>query len=195
MSPAISEPLATIIAVYCCALSVKMLDDFLDRELDARAGRSNWARQLADGTPVYAILLLALAACLNAPVSLTLFFASYSIGMFHDLWQTFPSKLTGWQESLLVLGLGAIFFPWQQMLFSLLFVLAVQLTDDCLDYHLDRMAGQRNLAHRLGIVESLLLTGIALLSACWISSELFVQTLCGAGLFYLSQFYKEVLKC
>nr|WP_092067845.1 hypothetical protein [Dendrosporobacter quercicolus]NSL46808.1 hypothetical protein [Dendrosporobacter quercicolus DSM 1736]SDL64654.1 hypothetical protein SAMN04488502_101447 [Dendrosporobacter quercicolus] len=194
MSPAIFEFACIALAVLLCALAVKLTDDFLDRDLDAAAGQNNWTQHLGSGTPVYAMLLLAVSAGLRADICLPLFLSSYITGMFNDLRQPFPSRLTGWQECLLVLAAGAILFSWNIMLFSLLFIIAVQLADDCLDYSADLLSGQRNFAHRFGIVESLLLAIIALLLSCWLNPALFGPVLCGAGLFYLSLFYKEALK-
>src|SRR5689334_11285163 len=104
-----------------------MTDDILDKDKDAACSRPNLVNLLGPGTMVYAILCLGIAASINAPVTLALFFASYIIGMFNDLRQILPSKLSGWQESILVTFLGWIFFGWKLMLFSLLFVIAIQL--------------------------------------------------------------------
>lgn len=194
MLPVIFKFVLSTLAVFLCALAVKLVDDFLDCEFDVISGRENWARHLGTGTLVYAMLFLAFAAGLDAAISVPLFLSSYMLGMFNDFRQIFPSKLTGWQETFLVLFIGIVIFSWDAMLFSLLMIIAVQLIDDSLDYSVDILTGQRNLAHRLGMVESLLLAVIALLSAYWLNPVQFVPVLCGIALFYLSLFYKEALK-
>ncbi|MDF2569333.1 MAG: hypothetical protein K0R55_937, partial [Sporomusa sp.] len=54
--------LSTAAAVACCSAAVKLADDYLDREFDAIAGKTNWAEILGQGTMLYAMFLLALAA-------------------------------------------------------------------------------------------------------------------------------------
>ncbi len=193
MWPAMFEWLATALAAGLCSLAVKLTDDWLDRDRDLAAGRPNWAAAIGTGTMVYAALFLTLAAGINAAVSLALFFASYIVGMFNDLGRLFPSRLSGWQESLLVLAAGLILAGWRTMLFSLLFVAAVQLLDDCLDRADDRLAGQRNLACRFGAAECLLAALILLLAAWWLSAGLFGPVCAGVTAVYgLSLRFKGV---
>lgn len=178
------EALTVCLAVILCAAAVKLLDDWLDQDHDLVAGPTNLAVLLGPGTTVYAALLLAMAAAINAHVSLALFFASYSIGMFNDFGRVLPSRLRGWQEALLVCGLGTVLLGWRIMLFSLLFIAAVQLFDDCIDLAADRRAGQRNLASRFGPVECLLTGLLFLLAAWWLDGDLFPPALAGTTLFY-----------
>lgn len=179
------EALTISLAVMLCAAAVKLLDDWLDRESDLAAHQGNWAAALGPGAIVYAALLLALATALNTAVSLALFFACYSIGMLNDLGCLMPSRLRGWQESLVVLAFGAVLCGWRLMLFALLFIGAVQLLDDCLDLAADRAAGLRNLACRLGQAECLLAGLACLLAAWWLEGRLFLPVLAGAAAFYL----------
>ena len=183
-------------AAALCSLAVKLTDDWLDRDRDAAVGRINWATRLGTGTMVYAALFLALAAGINAAVSLALFFASYIVGMFTDLGRRLPSRLTGWQESLLVLVAGAMLCGWRTMLFAGLFVSAVQLIDDCIDLAGDRLAGQRNLACRFGTAECLLGGLTLLLAAWWLDAGLFTPVFAGvAAVYCLDLRAREVMKC
>lgn len=183
MWPAMSD-LTTALAAALCAVTVKLTDDWLDRDRDQAVGRSNWAAAIGAGAMIYAALFLALAAGINAAVSLALFFASYVVGMFNDLGRLLPSRLTGWQESVLVLAAGIALCGWRTMLFAVLFVAAVQFLDDCIDLAGDRLAGQRNFACRLGTAECLL-TGLTLLTASWwLDTALFGPVLAGVALVY-----------
>jgi 1,4-dihydroxy-2-naphthoate octaprenyltransferase len=184
MWPTMFEFPLTALAVILCSCAVKLTDDFLDQEHDLSGGRANWAARLGPGTMVYALLLLALAASINTRISLSLYFASYIIGMFTDLGRILPSRLSGWQESVLVMIIGIILFDLRTMIFSLLFITAVQLIDDCIDIHSDRLCGQRNFACRLGVLECWLLAITALLAAWWIDEHLFAPVLTGAAIFY-----------
>jgi len=191
MLPEISEFLITAWSVVCCSVAVKLTDDYLDQDIDTAVHSINWAQRLGPGTMVYAMLFLALSASLNASVSLSLFFSCYVVGMFNDMSRVFPSKLTGYQESLLLFVLGVMIFGWQVMTFSFLFILSVQLIDDILDIHLDRLSGQRNLAHRFGTVECLLAAIIALLLSWYLLSDLFPSVFSGASAFYIIVLFIE----
>ncbi|MDT8901408.1 hypothetical protein [Anaeroselena agilis] len=183
------------LAATLCSLAIKLTDDWLDRDRDAAVGRVNWSAKLGVGAMVYAALFLALAAGINASVSLALFFASYVVGMFTDLGRRLPSRLTGWQESLLVMAAGTALCGWRTMLFAALFVSAVQLIDDCVDRAGDRLAGQRNFACRFGAAECLL-GGLALLLASWwLDAGLFVPVFAGvAAVYFLDLRLKEVMR-
>jgi 1,4-dihydroxy-2-naphthoate octaprenyltransferase len=181
-------------SVVCCAAAVKLADDFLDKEMDIRSGQLNWAVPLGNGALFYAILCLIIAAGLNSQVSLPLFLASYIVGMFNDYQHIFPSNLTGFQESLLVFVVGLCLFGMQSMLFSLSFILAIQLFDDCLDIHRDKLAGYRNWAYRFGLTECCLLGALFIILAWYISEMIFFSVLSGAVFFYSIIYWQEVAK-
>lgn len=182
MLPETYEFIGTSFSVIFCAAGIKLADDFLDQEIDQT--KSNLATMLGKGSMLYAMLSMALAASLNAPVSISLFLSSYIIGMFHDLKHDFPSHLTGFQESILVLLFGVFFLGWQLMLFSFFFIASIQLLDDYIDDFEDRLAGHRNWSHRLGRIECFLLFLLTLLTAWFIDEQLFFSVFLGTGIFY-----------
>lgn len=184
MWPKIFSFLTTTAAVACCAAAIKLADDYLDSEADAVVGKTNWAKVLGPGAMLYAMFLLALAAGINATLSLSLFFASYISGMFSYLGDKYPSRLTGFQESLLAFIVGIMLFGWNNMLFSLSFVAAIQLFDDYIDAHSDRLSGQRNLANRFGHIECLVLSLVCLLVAWGVNEYYFIPTVLGSGIVY-----------
>jgi 4-hydroxybenzoate polyprenyltransferase len=177
--------LSTTAAVACCSAAVKLADDYLDREFDAIAGKTNWAEILGQGTMLYAMFLLALAAGINTTLSLSLFLASYVVGMFNSMREKFPSRLNGFQESLLALTVGMGLFGWNNMVFSFSFVLAVQLFDDYLDVHSDHLSGQRNLANRFGCLECLVLGLICIVVAWGVNEDLLLPVAVGTTVVYL----------
>ncbi|WP_371370994.1 hypothetical protein [Sporomusa aerivorans] len=185
MWPEMFEFLSTVIAAACCSAAVKLADDYLDMDYDAIAGKPNWAEILDRGTMLYAMFLLALAAGINATLSLSLFFASYIVGMFSCLRDKFPSRLNGFQESMLAFTAGIILFGWNQMMFSVCFVAAVQLFDDYLDAQSDQLAGQRNLANRLGKVECIVVFLLCTILAWDFDNQLFFPALAGTTIVYL----------
>lgn len=184
MWPVIYNFACIVTAVSCCAFAIKLADDYLDQEQDRLSGQANWTDILGIGTMFYAIFFISIAAAIHSPISLSLFFASYIVGMFNDFKSRFPLGLTGWQESLLTLLISLALFGWEIMLFSLSFVIAVQLIDDCIDIKIDSNSGRRNLACRLGCMECGLVALLALLFAWWLNEALFFPVLTGIALVY-----------
>lgn len=194
MLSAIFDFLTSSAAVLFCAAAVKLADDFLDKEMDIRSGQHNWALPLGNGALFYAIIFLVFAAGLNSKVSLPLFLASYIIGMFNDYQHIFPSRLTGFEESLVVLIGGLCLFGWQSMLFSLSFIMALQLFDDCLDIHRDKLAGNRNWAYRFGLTECSLFGALCIILAWYINEQTFFPVISGAVVFYGALYLQEGAK-
>lgn len=184
MWPAIFNFACIVTAVACCAFAIKLADDYLDQEQDRLAGQANWTDILGIGTMFYAIFFISIAAAINSSISLSLFFASYIVGMFNDLHSRFPLGLTGWQESLLTLIISLTLFGWDITFFSLSFVIAVQLIDDCIDIKIDSNSGRRNFACRLGCMECSLAALLALLFAWWLNEVLFFPVLSGIVFVY-----------
>lgn len=180
---------ATVVAVILCAVAIKLADDFLDEEIDENIGNENWSIILGRGAPIYAMLFLSLSIYLNPPVSLSLFLASYSIGMLHDLKQRLPTNLTGYQESLIAFIIGIILCGWKLMIFAILFVIGVQLIDDCIDVQNDKLAGYRNLAYRLGCVEAYLLAVLSMLVSWWVAEDYFLPVFLATVIFYFGHFW------
>jgi len=185
------EMIDIFMSVVFCAIAVKLVDDFLDLQLDVQVHSYNFSQKLGNSGVIYGMLSLACAASINASVALPLFFASYSIGMFHDLQQSFPSGFTGLQESMIVILIGTLISSWQNMLFSILFIFSVQLIDDYIDMYQDQLAGHRNLAHRLGKVECVLLSLLTLLAAWQLKGNLFLPVLLGTVTFYSALLYYQ----
>ena len=189
MWPETFEFIRLTLAVICTSAAVKLVDDFLDMQHDNAVGFFNWAEVLGRGTLIYAMLFLVIGAALYTPLSLTLFLSSYIVGMFNDLNKLFPSRLSGLGESLLVGITGLIIFGLHLMMFSLCFVIFIQLLDDCIDLKIDNLAGKRNLAYRVGPSICLLLAIAFLLLAWNIDEQLIVPTLTGTAIVYIVSLY------
>lgn len=185
MWPEIFDFFSTTIAVACCSAAIKLADDYLDKDYDAIAGKTNWADIFDKGTMLYAMFLLALSAGINAPLALSLFLGSYIVGMFSTMHDRFPSRLNGFQESLVAFTVGIVLLGWSKMLFALSFVFAIQLFDDYIDAHSDCLSGQRNLVNRYGKVECLLVGSVCTLVAFGQNEQLFIPTLVGTAIVYL----------
>lgn len=194
MWPEIFDFITTSLAVSCCAFAVKLADDYLDQEYDKRAGRANFAYVLGKGTMFYAMLLMIIAAALNMKISLSLFLASYIVGMFNDFNTIFPLGLTGWQETSIILLLSSALFGIHLTSFALMIVTAVQLLDDCIDVSIDRRVGQRNFACRFGVFECLLTAILCLLASWWLGEMYIGPVLTGTALSYASVMRWQVVR-
>ena len=189
MWPETFEFIRLTLAVMCTAAAIKLVDDFLDVQHDNAVGFFNWTEILGRGTIIYAMLFLSVGAALYTPLSLTLFLASYIVGMFNDLHKLFPSHLNGLGESQLVGIIGIIIFGLRLMMFSLFFVVFMQLLDDCIDIKIDKLAGKRNFAHRVGPFICLLSATAVLLIAWNIDEQLIAPTLTGSAVVYIFSVY------
>ena len=182
MLHAMCEFISIMFSVILSAIAIKLADDYLDQDMDK--SEKNFATALGKGSMLYGMLSMALAASLNASISLSLFFASYIIGMFHDLKNLFPSRLSGFQESVLIFIVGIILLGWKIILFSIFFVISIQLLDDYIDDSKDELIGHRNWAHRLGRVECFLLFILTLLISWIINEEIFPAVFLGTVVSY-----------
>lgn len=168
----ISEWTTAFFSAALCSAAIKLLDDYLDRELDEISGEHNWINDLGVGVIAYSLPLLAVSVALQPQIGLTLFLASWTIGMYRDLHVRYPSRLRGWQESVLGVAVGVYFAGWRIMLCSLFIAGAVQLFDDVIDRYTDQTTGMRNLAHRwgagfCGIAGTVLLISANLMASAW----------------------------
>ncbi|HEY8417054.1 MAG TPA: hypothetical protein VIK93_03340 [Limnochordales bacterium] len=150
-------------AVVAAGVAIKLMDDWLDRELDALTGRVTLAAALGNGVIAYALAALAIGMLLQPPVAGTLFLAAYALGMAHDATRRLPTGLAAWQELLLAVGAGMLLAGPYVMVASMVAMIFVQCADDLLDWAEDRRRGLRSWAERLGRVETALVAGIALL--------------------------------
>lgn len=143
---AVVSAMRQLAVVVLVALSVKLLDDFLDDE----APEPDRAR------PVYALLALSVGVVLAPSPAVSLFLAAYVVGMLKDVGRPFPSGLRGWQEMAVVALAGLLFLGWREMGGSLVLMAGVQLGDDLLDWAADRRDGRPSMVGRWGAGECLL---------------------------------------
>lgn len=181
----VSELLLLFFSTVFCAAAVKLVDDYLDKELDAIDNQPNWIVRLGDGTVVYAMPLMVISISLRSDTSAALFLSAWAIGMFQHLGIKYPSGLHGWQEAVLSIGFGCLLAGWRVMLLALLITLGVQLVDDMLDRRSDCHRGLRNLADRWGMTECFLLVCICFFSAWWIAKGVIWPILGGIAVIYL----------
>lgn len=144
---------------------IKLMDDYLDQDLDKIEGKYTLAMFLEKATLPYTLLCTVMCMALEPMLTGSLFLASYLVGMGHDLQRQLPLGWTAWQESLLFGLFGLVGFGIAEMIGSLLIVLFIQLADDFVDYHSDSITSRRNFVLQLGLWESFILGVIVLVAA------------------------------
>lgn len=144
---------------------IKLMDDYLDQDLDKIEGKYTLAMFLDKATLPYTLLCTVMCMALEPALSGSLFLASYLIGMGHDLKRPLPLGWTAFQEILLFGIFGVIGFGFREMISSLLIVFFVQMADDFVDYRSDFLTDRRNFVLRLGQWESVILGVIVFVTA------------------------------
>jgi hypothetical protein len=142
------------VAVFCTGCVIKLVDDYLDQELDVIVGKYSLAQRIGIGTVAYALVIFALAVSLNWKLSVVLFFASYITGMVFDVRQQLPTGLSGFQEILAITGLSCWLTGITITIAAVFIMLFVQIIDDWLDMRSDARTGQLNFFYKLGIMET-----------------------------------------
>jgi len=169
-------------AVLAAGAAIKLMDDYLDRDMDALAGRRTLAARLGAGTVAYALAALALGMLLEPKTAGSLFLAAYGLGMGHEPGRRLPSGLTAWQESIGAVAAGTVLAGPAPMAASLLAMVVVQCADDLIDLAGDRRRGHRSWAVRLGTVETGLLGLAALLTGLVLAPLLMIVVIAAAAL-------------
>ncbi len=135
---------------------IKLMDDYLDQELDKIEGKYTLAMVLDKAVLPYALLIMTMTMAIDPGLSGSLFLASYAVGMGHDLKRTLPLGWTGLTESILFSIFGFLVFGFLEMFSSLMVIIGIQLVDDFLDYYTDAHFSRRNFVIRFGFLESML---------------------------------------
>jgi 1,4-dihydroxy-2-naphthoate octaprenyltransferase len=162
----------TLMCLVLSGATIKLMDDYLDAEYDICRGKHTLAVKLSRATLPYALVLGFLAAYLNLNIAISVFFGSYAVGMLTTWREKLPTRLPAFVEILLALALSAMLVGWRTALWGACLMAMFDWLDDLVDRITDEKTGQRNMALRIGVVETTLLTlmvmcAAILLSAWW----------------------------
>jgi hypothetical protein len=147
-----------LIGLILIGFVIKLMDDFLDQDLDSLKGEWNFAGKLGRGILPYSLVLIIIALYLNFMESVSFFAASYTLGMVYDVKDRLPSHLRSWQEGLIVCLISIYLTNLWETFTALILILLIQFIDDFFDYQKDWIIGTRNLIQRLGRFNASLLT-------------------------------------
>lgn len=151
------------LGVFFCGLVIKIMDDFLDQEIDFAGSNFNLITILNKGTLPYSLVLLIFALSLNFNESVTYFTSSYMLGMAHDFKEKLPSKLYAWQEGLLLFLLGIVLTSFYESISALVLILLAQIIDDLMDYKKDKYLNRYNFVYIFGFFNLFIISSILLI--------------------------------
>lgn len=171
MFGALPEWLVDLVVMILMGISIKWLDDHLDSEFDICRGERTLAVRMGRACFAYGTLLAVVAVALNHSLAAALFLSSYAVGMMSNWTERLPTRLPAYVETILAVGLAVLLCGWRIELWALCFVALVDWLDDITDYHKDGSASHRNLARRIGLPETTILTLMALLGSIWLNPE------------------------
>ncbi|NLJ84023.1 MAG: hypothetical protein GX336_03830 [Halanaerobiaceae bacterium] len=144
--------------IFLMGLVIKIMDDFIDKEIDEFKGQWNITSIFKRAILPYSLVLTIISLFLNFSEAVSGFAASYLLGMSSGLNERLPSGLKAWQEGLIFLLLSIYMSSVGDSLAALLIISTIQLIDDFLDLKKDTYIDSRNLIIKLGKFNSLLLT-------------------------------------
>jgi len=142
---------------------IKLMDDFLDKDIDRLTHQWNFAIILNRALLPYSFVLLIISLYLNFSDSVSIFAASYAIGMAGDYKEKLPTRLYSWQEGILVLIMGVFISSFYDIISAVIIVSIIQIIDDLIDFKNDIKSQARNVIVKYGRVNSFLSIGILIL--------------------------------
>ncbi|ACL69911.1 hypothetical protein [Halothermothrix orenii] len=137
-------------SIFLVGLVIKIMDDYLDIDIDNLKEEINIVRVLDRGVLPYSLIIIVIALALNFKEAATYFLASYTVGMAKINNYVLPSKLKSWQESIFVFILSVIFFSWLQTLSAIILITGLQIVDDFIDYRYDKYKEKNNILDVMG---------------------------------------------
>lgn len=161
-----------LLSMILIGLVIKWLDDSLDSEFDICRGERTLAARLGRSLLPYALCVAVFALSLDAKLASALFLSSYALGMVTNWTERLPTRLPPYVESVIAVLFGVLLAGPGLELWALLFIAWVDWLDDLVDFRKDRVTGNRNLAHKIGFVETTLLILLALLGSVWLRPDL-----------------------
>ncbi|MCT4618746.1 MAG: hypothetical protein N4A62_05090 [Marinisporobacter sp.] len=146
------------IASLLIGFTIKLIDDYVDDDLDY-LDQMNIHKTIL----LYSILFIILAAGIHVEYTVTLISSCYMVGMFHDMCMKLPTRLRGYQESILLFLINMYLFSFYNIITSLIAMSIIQLIDDLCDRKWDKKYGYKNFANQFGEVEIMVISLILII--------------------------------
>ncbi len=147
-------------SVILTGITIKLIDDYLDND---KTIFSKIIENMGKGILPYSIIIFSISCLLNLETSVSLVSSAYIVGMISDFNRKLTFNLKGYEESILIFIILVIFLGFNEMVSSLIIIFITQLIDDIIDINKDKYYNNKNLAFKLGVVESILISVILVL--------------------------------
>jgi len=168
------EVTSMFLSLCLMGFAIKMMDDYLDGEYDLCQGRHTLSIRLGRASLPYALIAAILGTYFNPSIAVAVFCGSYAVGMFTTWQEKLPTRLPAYAEIAIAASVSWILTGWQIAFWGLSMMAVVDWLDDIVDYSRDKINGSRNIALRIGIIETLLLLLFALFIAVFLNAKLTV---------------------
>jgi hypothetical protein len=165
------------ISIFLCGLSIKFLDELIDENR------------------VEYIPYIMCFLCISSVIwneSISLFFSSYIVGMFHDENLKLISGLKSYQEQILVCVLSLLLVGIYGTISSLMIICMIQLLDDLTDLKDDMQSGKKNWVLKFGKVEVMISSLIFLSISVYLS--IFKTIVCIISASIISYLFNKINK-
>ena len=159
------------LAVIFIGLVIKLMDDYLDQEIDRLNERDSLAVKLNRGILPYSLLLFSGAVLCNYKLAISLLWASYIVGMGINKKDS-SFYFADYYELPLLLLIGFLCLDKGQFLFSLLIILSIQAGDDYIDYYQEKYINRDNFVNYLGKMGTIMITFFSLAASLYLNMQL-----------------------
>jgi len=146
-----------ILGLLLIGAVIKLMDDFLDKEIDRILEKNNYAILIGNSILPYCLLLMTIALYLNFEENTTFFIASYATGMAQDYDKKLPTNIFAWQESVFILFFSILYISFYDTVYALILILCLQLIDDLMDFKQDKYVNDFNYIKIVGIIPGVIL--------------------------------------
>src|SRR5690554_1297255 len=140
--------------VFLIGIVIKIMDDYLDRDIDRFKEQWNITLIINRGILPYSLVLLIFSLYLNFPEGVSIFAASYLVGMINDLNEKLPTKLYAWQEGIFLIILTTYMSSLKDSISALLIVSSIQIIDDFIDMKKDKYIDNSNIVNKIGKINA-----------------------------------------
>jgi 1,4-dihydroxy-2-naphthoate octaprenyltransferase len=154
--------MTSLASMVLMGAAVKLMDDYLDSEYDICRGERTIAVKIGRATLPYALVCALISSYFNVSIAVSIFLASYALGMLTNAREKLPTKVPAYMEIVISLLVLWAMVGWRTGLWALSFMALIDWLDDVIDMTRDQRTGQRNLALKIGLVETTLLILIAM---------------------------------
>ncbi|MFW6281404.1 MAG: hypothetical protein ACOC1O_01245 [bacterium] len=180
------------LSILLIGVLIKIMDDYLDRDIDRIIGRWNITLVLNRSILPYSLLLMLISTYLDYNESVSFFISSYIIGMTNDTFEKLPTRLYAWQESIITLLIAIYISGLKIMVSCFLLILLIQIIDDLLDYNKEKYI-INNIRNKLGFINTLLIIMIISLISLRFFPFRTIYFLTAALIIYLFFYFFEKL--